>query len=106
MQHQSDFLFVQAVLGEAMRERRLVRATYNSAQLTLAPHQIVLRNEAFYLGAVNPNKGRRVDEDPALGYFKIDGLSQVTMAEEVFEPLPADACVPPRPDDRVIAALD
>ncbi len=106
MQHQSSFEFVQAVLGEAMRERTMVSATYNSSPLTLAPHQIVLRNNAFYLGAVNPNKSRRVDEDPALGYFKIDGLSDIALTRENFEPIPAEACAPVREGDQVIVALE
>ncbi|QZD91444.1 MULTISPECIES: WYL domain-containing protein [Qipengyuania] len=106
MQHESTFNFVQAVLAEAMRKRLMISAVYNSSALTLAPHQIVLRNDAFYLGSVNPNKSRRVDEAPALGYFKIDGLSQVSLTDETFEPLPPEACLPAREDDRVIASLD
>lgn len=84
----------------------MISAVYNANTLTLAPHQIILRNDAFYLGAVNPNKNRRVDEDPSLGYFKIDGLSQVGLTEDSFEPLPPEACVPAREDDRIIAGLD
>lgn len=106
MQHESSFNFVQAVLAEAMRKRLMISAVYNSSTLTLAPHQIVLRNDAFYLGAVNPNKARRHDEEPTPGYFKIDGLSQVSLTEETFEPLPPEACLPAREDDRVIASLD
>ncbi|MBX7536752.1 WYL domain-containing protein [Qipengyuania flava] len=105
MQHQSSFEFVQAVLGEAMRERTMISATYNSSTLKLAPHQIVLRNNAFYLGAVNPNKSRRVDEDPALGYFKIDGLSDIALTREGFDPIPAENCAPVREGDQVIVAI-
>ena len=106
MQHDTDFAQAQAVLGDAMRERRLITATYNSSPLTLAPQLIVLRNGAFYLGAVNPNKARRSDEEPSLGFFKIDGLSGITMTMDNFEPLAPQARVPARKDDTVIATLD
>lgn len=106
MQHESTFNFVEAVLAEAMRKRLMISVVYNSSTLTLAPHQVVLRNEALYVCAVNPHKSRRVDEDPALGYFKIEGLSHISLTEETFEPLPSEACLPAREDDRVIASID
>ena len=106
MQHQSDLAVIQAVLGEAIQKRRMIRATYNSSELSLAPHQIVLRNNAFYLGAVNPKKSRLSDEEPSLGYFKVDGLSGVALTEDGFEALPVHACAPAREGDQVIVALD
>lgn len=106
MQHKTSFETAEAVVGQAMNERLMIRAIYNAAELTLAPHQIVLRNDALYLGAVNPKKNRRVDEDPGLGYFKLDGLSELSLTDERFEPLPAEACAPVRAGDRVIVALD
>ena len=51
MQHESTFNFVQAVLAEAMRKRLMISAVYNSSALTLAPHQIVLRNEMILASA-------------------------------------------------------
>lgn len=106
MQHEAHLNFVQAVIGEAIRERRLISGTYNSSRLTLAPHQIILRNEAFYLGAVNPNKARRHDEEPTLGYFKIDGLTDVKITPDTFEALASEALIPTRDGDRVIVTLD
>ena len=106
MQHESSFTFTQAVLTDSMRERRMISAVYNNSALRLAPHRIVLRNDAFYLGAYNPDKSRRIDEDPALGYFKLDGLSQVGLLDETFDPLPEEACLPVREGDQVIASLD
>ena len=106
MQHESFFNFVQAVLAEAMRKRLMISAVYNSSTLTLAPHQIVLRNDAFYLGAVNPNKARRHDEEPTPGYFKIDGLTDVKITPETFEALHPEAMAPTRDGDRVIVTLD
>lgn len=106
MQHPSTLDHAQAMLADAMRERRMIMAVYNGSTLKLAPHTIVLRNDAFYVGALNPAKNRCVHEDPALGYFKVDGLSQVSLLDERFDPLPEDARVPVREGDRVIAALD
>lgn len=106
MQHETNFQTTQAVVGQAMHERLMIRAIYNASELTLAPHQIVLRNDALYLGAVNPKKNRRVDEEPSLGYFKLDGLSDLALTDERFEPLPAEACGPAREGDQVIVALD
>ena len=106
MQQNSSLAEVQAVLTEAMDRRLMITAIYNGATLTLAPHQIVLRNDAFYLGAVNPKKSRLADEEPSLGYFKVDGLSDVMVRDENFQALPPEACAPAREGDRVIAALD
>lgn len=106
MQHESSLNFAQAVIADAMRERRMVSAIYNSGELRLAPHQVVLRNGAFYLGAFNPAKSRRVDEEPSLGHYKLEGLSGLTLLDEVFEPLADSALGPARPDDVVIASID
>lgn len=102
MQHESSFNSDSELIAHAIQARRLIRARYNSTELTLAPHQIILRNNALYLGAHNPAKKIRSDEEPGLGHFKIDGLSDVGLTDEAFEALPPESCQLPREDDQLI----
>ena len=102
MQHDLPENDGRALVAAAIASRRMIRARYNSSELTLAPHQIILRNNALYLGALNPAKARRSDELPSLGHFKIDGLSDIDMTEESFVALPPEFCVPPREGDQLI----
>jgi hypothetical protein len=106
MQHDNVLATSGDVLAKAIRSRKLIKAVYNSAELELAPHLIFLRNEPLYVGAVNPHKKIRSDEEPRLGHFKIEGLSQIAITETAFEALPAEACALPREDDQLIFAAD
>lgn len=89
----------------AIERRAAVKARYNSADIELHPHQLVLRNGTPYLRATNPAKVRRVDEDPALGFFHLGGLSDLTLCGHSFEPLPGPSTAPARDTDTVLASL-
>lgn len=85
----------------------MVAVTYNGTQLDLCPHQLIMRHQSVYLRALNPLKGRRHDEEPSLGNFNIAGLSNISVTEQPFEPLPAFEGKPEREDDRsLISVLD
>ncbi len=102
MQHDLPEDDGRALIAAAIASRRMIRARYNATDLTLAPHQIILRNNALYLGALNPAKARRSDELPALGHFKIDGLSDIGLTEQSFVALPPEFCTLPRETDQLI----
>lgn len=102
MQHELTFNSDKEIIAHAIQNRQMIRARYNSTDLHLAPHQIILRNNALYLGALNPAKKIRSDEMPSLGHFKIDGLSDIGLTEERFESLPPESCQLPREDDQLI----
>ena len=93
------------VCAIAIRARAVLKATYNGAEMTLHPHQLVERNEAIYLRAVNPAKNRREDEDAALGFYHLAGMGDVVLEGRQFEPLAADRLAPARETDRVIETV-
>lgn len=89
---------------EAIATRRLIRASYNDAVLTLAPHHLFERHGELFVGAYNPAKARRSDEAPKLGYFMLKGLSAIGVTDEAFEPLD-DASTLPRETDTLVFAV-
>jgi len=106
MHHSSDETgYKIAICTLAIEKRAAVRATYNGAEIELHPHQVVERNGAPYLRATNPAKARRHDEDPALGFFHLGGLSDLTLCGHSFEPLADAQTAPARPTDTVLATI-
>lgn len=95
----------ERLLIEAIATRRLVMADYNGRTIALAPHQLFERHGDLFIGAYNPAKSRRSDEEPALGYFKLKGLSNIALSPDSFEPLDGAAQALPRADDKLIFAL-
>lgn len=89
---------------EAIATRRLIRASYNDADLLLAPHHLFERHGELFVGAYNPAKARRSDEAPKLGYFMLKGLSGIGVTDESFEPLD-DASALPRETDTLVFAI-
>ena len=94
------------ILAEAIHRKQIVEATYNAASLKLAPHQLFLRNDALYVAALNPQKSRRVDEEPALGVFKLAGLSGVALTDQPFSPVSSFGEKASRPEDLLLASID
>jgi hypothetical protein len=73
---------------EAIARGVLVTARYNGQTMTLAPHALFARHGALFLRALNLAKTWRTAEDRRLGQFKLDGLAQVMVTNDPFEPLP------------------
>jgi len=90
---------------EAIALKRLVRAVYNGAAMLLAPHQLFQRHGAIFVSALNTARTWRSDEAPRLGQFKLDGLSEVRVADESFEPLPDYTGEPAREGDEPIFSI-
>ncbi|WP_239000596.1 MULTISPECIES: WYL domain-containing protein [Novosphingobium] len=90
---------------EAIALKRLIVAMYNGSEMELAPHQLFERHGDLFVSALNPRKNWRSDEERRLGHFKVDGLSNVSVTEEVFEPLPNFDGSLPRPDDKQLFAV-
>lgn len=95
----------ERLLIEAIATRRLVTADYNARTITLAPHLLFERHGDLFIGAYNPAKSRRSDEEPSLGYFKLKGLSNIALSPDNFEPLEAAAQTLPRDEDKLIFAV-
>lgn len=73
---------------EAIARSVLLTARYNGQTMTLAPHALLARDGELFLRALNLTKNWRTPEDMHLGQFKLDGLTEVEVMEESFEPLP------------------
>ena len=82
MQHEPVQLIFKAIV-----ERQAVSVVYNGQTIELHPHQVFMRHGDVFVRALNPNKGRRHDEEPALGEFKLAGLKSIEPAGATFEPL-------------------
>ncbi len=96
---------VERLLIEAIARRLAIRAQYNGTEITLAPHQLFERHGDLFIGAYNPAKSRRSDEQPSLGYFKLKGLGQITLTDEAFEPLAGAGAELPRESDVLVFAV-
>lgn len=90
---------------EAIARRMLIRADYNGTELRLAPHQLFDRHGELYIGAFNPAKAWRSEEERRLGYFKLKGLRALELTDEPFEPLEQADSTLPRDEDRLIFAV-
>ena len=93
------------VIGEAIRDRRTISATYNGATLDLEPYNLFLRKGSVFLSAFNPRKNRRVDSDPELGTFNLSGLSEVALGD-CFDPIEALAEPAEDADRQVLIAVE
>lgn len=93
------------LIGEAIRERRAISATYNGATLDLEPYNVFVRNGALFLSAFNPHKNRRVDSDPELGIFNLSGLSDVAIGD-AFTPAESLAALDESPERQVLIAVE
>jgi hypothetical protein len=92
-------------LLEAVARRRVVTALYNGVTMKLAPHLLFERHGDLFVSAWNMTKNWRPEDEPKLGHFKLDGLAEVAVTEEPFEPLPSFAPAAPRADDTLVLAI-
>lgn len=91
---------------EAIATQRLISARYNGAEMALAPHLLFARHGDLFISALNPAKNWRSDEEPRLGHFKLAGLSEITLRDEEFTPLPSFDGSAPRDDDQSLFAVE
>jgi hypothetical protein len=93
------------VIFKAIVEREALTAVYNGQTIELHPHQIFVRHDAMFVRAVNPNKGRRHDEAPSLGEFKLNGLRDLAAAGKAFDPLEGFTGAEERDGEQVLLAV-
>jgi len=95
---------IERTFIEAIALRRVITATYNGCEMRLAPHQLFNRHGELFVGAFNTGKNRRDDDERRLGYFKLEGLSNVTATKDTFDPLPSfDGTVPKVGDEQLFS---
>jgi hypothetical protein len=75
-----------ALVLQAIALKKCVEATYNRAQVRLAPHILYTRHDELYLDAVTMERDGRPPREIKLGTFKLTGLQDLAVAERAFEP--------------------
>src|SRR5579862_1660723 len=73
-------------LLEAIALRKCVIATYNGLVMKLAPHILYTRHGELYIDAVALERAGQPPREIKIGTFKLAGLTNLTLAEQMFEP--------------------
>jgi hypothetical protein len=76
---------VNQLLLEAIALQKCVVVTYNGVRMTLAPHILYSRNDAFYIDAVALEKNGAPPREKKLGAFHLAGLKDVEIVEQQFD---------------------
>jgi len=106
MQHESPLKpGPERLVIEAIARKLALSASYNGNQMRLAPHLLFRRHGALFVNALNLDKAWRSEEEKRLGAFKLDGLRDIAVTDEGFEPLAGFEPAPPREMDEEVFAL-
>lgn len=73
------------VILEAIATKRCLTAGYNGTLFLLAPHILYTRRELVYLDAVPLLKNGAVPRELKIATFKVDGMSDIALADDPFE---------------------
>lgn len=73
------------VILEGIVRKTCVAATYNKMEVILAPHVLITKNDALYVGAVTVERDGEVPKEFKLGLFKLDGLAGLRPDGRAFE---------------------
>lgn len=91
-------------LMEAIARQKIVTASYNGNAMRLAPHMMFERHGDLFISALNLDKNWISLDVMRLGQFKLDGLSNVALTDDGFEPLESFEAEAPRPEDTLVLA--
>jgi hypothetical protein len=76
------------ILLEAIARKLCVTAVYNGSRFTLAPYILYNRKSGLYVDAVTVFRDEALPREEKIGAFKVDGLRELSLAEQGFEPKP------------------
>ncbi len=76
---------INQILLESIALKTIVVATYNKTRMKLAPHILYTRNDSLFVDAVALEKEGAAPRQKKLGSFKLDGLSEIELADQHFE---------------------
>jgi hypothetical protein len=85
LRHFVDMLANRVIL-EAIATKHCLKAGYNGTTFILAPHILYTRRDLVYLDAVPLTKNGAPPREEKMATFKVDGMSDIELAEEAFEP--------------------
>ena len=74
-----------AIVLEAIVKQRAIAATYNRADVTLAPHILYTRHGDLHIDALTLERDGRPPREVKLGTFKLAGLSALRLTPRKFE---------------------
>lgn len=77
------------VIRRAIIRRTCVVATYNKAQIKLAPHIFYTRHDDPFVDGQVVERDGKPPREAKLGVFKLAGLSDIRSSTTPFNPLPA-----------------
>ncbi|MET0372566.1 MAG: hypothetical protein ABW039_14480 [Sphingobium sp.] len=72
---------------EAIALHKCLRVTYNRMVVTLAPHILYTRHDEMFIDAVTIDRDGRPPRELKLGTFKLAGLSDIAVTDQIFEPM-------------------
>lgn len=72
---------------EAIALHKCLRATYNRLTVTLAPHILYTKHDEMFIDAVTTEREGRPPRELKLGTFKLAGLSDLAVLDQIFEPM-------------------
>ncbi|MBU6253270.1 MAG: hypothetical protein KGN98_08770 [Alphaproteobacteria bacterium] len=70
---------------EAIATKRCLTASYNGTAFLLAPHILYTRIDLVYLDAVPITKNGAPPREVKMATFKVDGMSDIALADDEFE---------------------
>lgn len=70
---------------EAIATKRCITASYNGTAFLLAPHILYTRIDLVYLDAVPLTKNGALPREVKMATFKVDGMSDIALAEDAFD---------------------
>ena len=80
---------INQLVLEAIALNKCVTAVYNNVQMTLAPHILYSKHDAFFIDAVALERNGAPPKEKKLGAFHLAGLKGLQLAERHFVPEPS-----------------
>lgn len=77
---------INQLLLEAIALRKCVTVVYNGVAMKLAPHVLYSKNNALFIDAITLEKHGEPPREKKLGAFHLQGLNEVKIIDEHFEP--------------------
>ena len=80
------------VVLEGIVRKKCVAATYNRMAVILAPHVLLMKNDAPYVAAVTIERDGQPPREAKMGLFKLDGLGGLQLdgrdftTSDLYEP--------------------
>jgi hypothetical protein len=77
---------VDALVGNAIRRRRCLKAMYNKAEVILAPYLLFARHGDPHIAALTVLRDGKAPREGKVGVFKLSGLREIQATNRLFTP--------------------